>query len=124
MIEYLPKIKEILSFDWQSLGLLAMAFTVEQRRLAFKRANGRCEDCGKKFTDGWLLHVNHIKPIHDGGKDELSNSSVLCCHCHANHHLRLYQLNGKQADYSAYLGLINLDPRTRKYRARNLSKKK
>lgn len=101
---------------FKSLGLLLFAaFTVEQRRAAFKRAKGKCEDCGKSFYDGWVLNIHHLRPLHLGGKDELSNAWCCCVEDHAQRHKELYDQLGKPADYSAWKSLSGSEKRTRRW---------
>lgn len=40
------------------------------------RDNHTCQNCGR-----FGIHVDHIKPLRDGGTDELSNLRVLCQSC-------------------------------------------
>lgn len=56
------------------------------RGVAFARANGMCEDCGRKFSEGWQLDCHHILPHSFGGDDTLDNAVMLCLECHAKRH--------------------------------------
>ena len=51
----------------------------EWRRLAMKKANGKCEVCGKDY----YLNVHHLVPreLHKYRCDS-NNAIVLCCTCH------------------------------------------
>lgn len=49
------------------------------REFIFKRDNYKCLRCGKQFD----LTVDHIKPIHLGGDNKLSNLQTLCKSCNS-----------------------------------------
>lgn len=63
------------------------ALTVE---LAWNRANGHCESCGKTLSwnkrgiegacGAWEAH--HKTSVAAGGSDALSNCKILCLNCH------------------------------------------
>lgn len=66
-----------------------MAFSQSTIDIAWKRAGGRCEKCGKQLVyanheDGergaWEAH--HKKAVKDGGSDDLGNCQILCLSCH------------------------------------------
>ena len=79
-----------------------MAFTENTLKLAWKRANGKCEckrsicghgyRCSKQLVwsnrgndsarGGWEAH--HIVSVRAGGSDALSNCQILCTECHKN----------------------------------------
>jgi 5-methylcytosine-specific restriction endonuclease McrA len=50
---------------------------------ALKQANGRCQCCGQRPTEGNPLHVDHIKPISKFPELalEIANLQVLCAAC-------------------------------------------
>ncbi len=66
-----------------------MAFTEDVVRNAFEKVNGYCQICGKKLIyanrgnalgrGGW--DAKHIKPVSEGGKDEVRNCMILCMDC-------------------------------------------
>ena len=64
---------------------------VVAERLAM--ADGRCEKCGSpapfiRKSDGTpYLEVHHIKPLAEGGFDDLENTIALCPNCHRELHL-------------------------------------
>lgn len=60
---------------------------------AFTMRRQPCPKCG---WDEGPLHVHHIKPLAEGGKDEPANRQSLCPNCHSLEHLRRNQeeLNG------------------------------
>ncbi len=49
------------------------------RALALERAQGRCEACGVSLARDW--QCDHIRPLRDGGSDELANLQALCPRC-------------------------------------------
>jgi len=53
----------------------------------------KCEKCGVKWSDGWLLEFHHILPTSAGGADTESNAKLLCLYCHAKAHVILETQN-------------------------------
>lgn len=106
------------------LYALAMAFSENQRRSIFKRARGRCENgvvvgdepCDRTFSDGWMTHCHHIRPRHMGGRDDISNGTLLCVEHHALAHLELFEEFGKREDEVAFNTLAETDPHNFHYR--------
>lgn len=47
----------------------------------FQRDNFTCRYCGKKATDGEIMHVDHILPISKGGTDNIDNLCTSCEEC-------------------------------------------
>jgi 5-methylcytosine-specific restriction protein A len=57
-----------------------------------QNANGICEGCGQpapfSLGDGSpFLEVHHVRPLADGGNDQISNAVALCPNCHRRCHL-------------------------------------
>lgn len=50
------------------------------RHEVLKRDNYKCIECGKG-KDETVLHIDHIKPVSQGGSDELENLQTLCQAC-------------------------------------------
>lgn len=48
----------------------------------FKRDKFTCQYCGKKAPDV-VLHVDHIKPVADGGKSDILNLVAACVDCNS-----------------------------------------
>ena len=46
---------------------------------------GRCDKCGTVH----FIDIHHIKPLKEGGSNELSNIELLCCTCHRNEHQKV-----------------------------------
>ena len=57
-------------------------FSKAVRRDAAKRANGHCENCRARLTDGGY-HYDHDLPDAMGGEATLDNCRVLCRGCHS-----------------------------------------
>ena len=52
------------------------------RLAVLDRAGHRCEQCGEpRWVSGWL-EVDHVRPVEDGGADDLDNLQALCARCH------------------------------------------
>ena len=51
---------------------------IETKKKLFKRANNKCEECGKKVQ----LEIHHIKPKQQGINNSLKNLKFLCHECH------------------------------------------
>jgi len=56
-------------------------FSAKVKALAFKRAEGCCEGCGRKLFSG-DIHYDHANPDALGGEPTLENCAVLCRSCH------------------------------------------
>ncbi|MFA7074165.1 MAG: HNH endonuclease signature motif containing protein [Endomicrobiaceae bacterium] len=67
-----------------------MAFSVEVKKEAFKRAGGKCESCRKELiyehngrdTGKGAWEAHHRLSVESGGTDVLSNCKILCWECH------------------------------------------
>ena len=56
-------------------------FTRATKLSAYRRALGRCEECGALFG-GRAPHYDHRVPCGLGGGNDLENCQVLCVACH------------------------------------------
>lgn len=56
------------------------AFTENQKRSAYEKQNGICNNCGKHF-DIKEMEADHITPWHAGGKTSIDNCQMLCKDC-------------------------------------------
>ena len=63
-----------------------MAFPIAMRKEAGKRRGWKCEICGRKFTNGFLMECHHRIATSRGGEDTLENLQILCMFCHYNMH--------------------------------------
>ena len=43
---------------------------------------GRCKNCGLSFEFEDVMEVDHIKPLSQGGRDDMTNLQLLHGHCH------------------------------------------
>ena len=59
------------------------------RRLAGRIRGWRCEKCGRRFDEGWMIECHHIIPSSEGGPDTLNNLQLLCTSCHYSRHVWL-----------------------------------
>nr|WP_242007879.1 HNH endonuclease signature motif containing protein [Paracoccus sulfuroxidans] len=55
----------------------------KKRRLAILRDRGLCVPCLKQGRTRAFDAVDHIKPRHEGGTDDLVNLQCICDDCHA-----------------------------------------
>lgn len=51
-----------------------------------KEVGWKCEVCGRRWKDGWLLEAHHKIPSSMGGKDTRDNFQLLCVSCHMAAH--------------------------------------
>ena len=68
-----------------------MTFQKHQRKLWGKKRGWKCQRCGRKWSDGYLLEFHHILPTSAGGQDTEDNAELLCIECHYIRHLELEQ---------------------------------
>ena len=54
------------------------------RREVLDRDGWRCQTCGKPGR----LEVHHVKPLQEGGANDLGNLTALCRGCHIEAHRR------------------------------------
>lgn len=54
----------------------------------FKRDNFKCQYCGRSSPDV-VLHIDHIKPVADGGTGDISNLITACIDCNLGKGARL-----------------------------------
>ena len=79
-----------------------MAFEEWQRKQIFARADAKCEWCGKKWSDGYMLECDHIIPLSMGGANETHNGQLLCRRCHAKKHMQIAKEAKARGDKKAY----------------------
>ena len=58
------------------------SFSLKQREMIYKKANGKCELCGKSivFSD---MTIDHITPLAMGGTNDISNVQCSCSVCNS-----------------------------------------
>lgn len=54
--------------------------TIRERQILYRRANGKCEACGKKIEFD-EMQVGHKKAYSKGGATTLANAACLCYRC-------------------------------------------
>lgn len=55
-------------------------FTALHKRQVGARQGWTCAECG--HTLDACFHVDHVRPLWDGGEDHLDNAQALCVPCH------------------------------------------
>lgn len=55
-------------------------------RKVAERQLWKCKMCSEKLANGEELHLHHVTPIKNGGKDELSNYELMHYSCHKDVH--------------------------------------
>jgi 5-methylcytosine-specific restriction endonuclease McrA len=58
----------------------------DTREYVLERDDGKCKDCGIEYEE---MHVHHLIPRKQGGKDEPKNLVTLCSSCHAKRHAKM-----------------------------------
>lgn len=48
----------------------------------FKLGGEKCADCSDPLTLGPLCNIDHVIPVSEGGKTQISNMQPLCIECH------------------------------------------
>lgn len=66
-----------------------MSFPRHLRKLWGKLRGWKCENCGRRWADGFLLEFHHKLPTSAGGKDTEDNAQLLCIECHYLAHKEL-----------------------------------
>ena len=64
-----------------------MAINPRKRRSIKRRYLGICQCCFKYFGDKLTIH--HIKPLSEGGSNDVSNLIPICEPCHKRTHIDL-----------------------------------
>ncbi len=81
------------SYDFAAKG---KHISVSARREIWKKAEGRCENCGST----WALQVDHRNPVAKGGSNRLRNLRLLCRPCNQRAAIEAFGLRKMQS----YLG--------------------
>ncbi|OLT59963.1 group II intron reverse transcriptase/maturase [Moorena bouillonii] len=73
---------------------------VTQKGKLFKKQKGKCAHCGLTFRTGDDWEVHHVKPLSQGGKDQIQNMELIHLHCHDEIHreIRKHQNNIRSLD--------------------------
>lgn len=54
---------------------------MSRRRRVFERDDWQCQCCGKVGTEQ-TLRADHVRPLSQGGADDVANMQTLCVACH------------------------------------------
>jgi RNA-directed DNA polymerase len=65
----------------------AKDLTFSKQKLA-KRQHGRCPECGESLFNDEELHVHHLLPLSQGGKNSYSNLALVHFFCHQQIHAK------------------------------------
>lgn len=90
------------------LAIPFLAFSSDVAREIFRRDRGTCQCCGRKFTDGWMLHASHFD--HDRSSkyyNSADNGQMECIPCHLQTHLSQMD-NWGDYHYNSIVQLANL----------------
>ena len=68
-------------------GSQAFAFTPGVRREIFDRDGGTCQESGKRYSDGWMVHASHYNHERNENYDEPDNGRILCIEEHIKDHV-------------------------------------
>lgn len=83
------------------LLLCFVGFNRGQRVKILKRDGWRCIRCLRSWFDGWMIEIDHIKPLSLGGKSILSNGRSLCRQGHLEVHIEGFKEAEKAGDKKA-----------------------
>ena len=69
------------------------------RKFIFKRDGGKCQACGRRWGDGWMLHAAHYAHEHNSPRyNDPSNGRMLCIDCHMDEHYKLAREAERRGD--------------------------
>ena len=90
------------------LVLCFFGFPKWMRMVKGRQVGWKCEVCGRRFSQGWMIEFHHIYPTYAGGKDTFDNMQALCLLHHYEAHLEL-RAKGIDHPNSASLVKARLD---------------
>ena len=83
--------ERLITTGASALGLLAVsqfAFSKSTRLEIGERDGWECQETGKRFADGWMLHAAHYDHDRDNPDyDEAYNGRMLSVGAHKDHHV-------------------------------------
>jgi hypothetical protein len=82
------------------------AMSQKLRFEVFKRDSFKCQYCGESAPEV-ILHVDHIKPVVEGGKNELTNLITACVNCNLGKGKRTLEDHTAVEKQKAQLGELN-----------------
>lgn len=66
---------------WKLLRRAAGTVTAKDLKLLWGQQNGCCAYCGNVLQKGKMMHVDHIRPVSQGGKSDIENLCLACPRC-------------------------------------------
>lgn len=79
ILKYFLKQNKVKSLDEKRF------FSLQQRRLIFRRDKGKCKICKKNLSFGKSnTQFHHLDKYREGGKTLLENGVLVCKKCHLN----------------------------------------
>lgn len=79
---------------------------IELKGIIHERDDYTCQNCRVR-VEQYKMQVHHIKPVSEGGDDDLSNLILLCKTCHSEVHKEGYEnYYDRFTDYTKSLGKI------------------
>ena len=104
------------------LVLLSLfAFPISVRKTIGRRDNWTCQGCGRKFSEGWMVHASHFPHAHSKTHPDYNTEEggdIRCVHCHAEIHIQGTTL-GHKGDLYALDKLEITDEHTYEWRQKN-----
>lgn len=73
-------------------------FSYESRKEIGAREKWTCEDCGRRFQDGFMVDASHNCHDRDENYDNPDNGCIQCLHCHLVRHIEIMQ--DEESDWS------------------------
>lgn len=95
-----------------TLVLINSAFSLDIRKLIGKRDSWTCQSCGKKYSQGFMVHAAHKSEYHLKSHPEYNTiqaGEIKCVECHQRQHEEGTAL-GKHGDEAA-VRLLKATPR-------------
>ena len=83
-------------WEWRRRKKLELLHTQRLRSLA-TRQSGKCPHCLDGLDNGEELHVHHLVPKAEGGKDQLQNLMLTHLYCHQQIHGRRHRASKQSA---------------------------
>lgn len=73
-----------------------MSFPKHMRMEWGKKVGWKCERCGRRFQDGFMVEFHHVRPTSQGGQDTYDNIMCVCRECHLFFHQELAKEDARQ----------------------------
>lgn len=85
-----------------------MGFSKQVRVEMFVRDNATCQDCGRKWDDGWMLQAAHYDHSRNRNYDCVENGRMLCIDCHIRDHQRAFEKARDRKDKNLHASAIRM----------------